>query len=490
MTLFRATSSLQLIITGFFLLALLVVIGQLAAIASVDRLARQGRTWIYDAADTMHLSQLLATDVTSLERAARQYQVFGDAPLYQVYLERHARFQEDATNLTRHPLSDVQRLRLNTLRDEEMNIFNTLSGDSPPAKVRTAVDTFAALDVLSRAILSESGAVVSQAAEQIQQTASSTKRWLIYQAIALIPAALLLAAIYSALINRPIRQIARAIRALGEGRFLQPLEVNGPRDLEDLGRQLDWLRQRLRGLEQHKVTIMRNISHELKTPLAAIREGIALLNDEVPGTLNRQQAEIARILQANSVRLHKLIDDLINFSIAQAEDPFLNDRPVQLHRLLERVIQEQTPLLTSRRLSVQSDFAEATIFGDQEKLKSIFDNLLSNAVKYSPEGGAITVKLSRLDGHALIDVCDQGPGIDSSERSKVFDAFYQGQAAAKGKIHGSGLGLSIAHAYTRLHKGKIEVMDSAAGAHLRVSLPLATAGINRVESVSVVHAAH
>lgn len=475
MTLFRATSSFQLIITGFFLLALLVIIGQLASITSVDRLARQGRSWIYDAADTLHLSQLLTTNITSLERAARQYQVVRDRGLYQVYLERRARYQQDATRLAAHPLTDAQRQRLETLRAEEAGIYDTLNAGAPAEQMAGAIEKFTALDVLSRAILAESGALVSAAAEQIQETAAETKRRLVYQALALIPAALLLAAIYSALITRPIRQIARAIRALGEGSVMQPLQVTGPRDLEDLGKQLDWLRLRLRGLEQHKVTIVRNISHELKTPLAAIREGVELLNDEIPGTLNRQQAEIARILQANSARLHKLIDDLINFSIAQSEDPFLNDRPVQLHRVLERVIEEQQPMLAARRLAMRHDLAEATVIGDQEKLKSIFDNLLSNAIKYSPPGSEITVNLSRADGKAVTDVCDQGPGIDLSERSKVFDAFYQGRAAAKGTVKGSGLGLSIAHAYTRLHKGTIEVLDGTPGAHLRVALPLAGA---------------
>lgn len=469
---YRATSSLQLILTGFFLLALLLIIGQLAAITSVDRLAGQGREWVYQAADTLHLAQVLANDTASLERAARQYQIVGDPALLDVYMERRARFLQTAQRLATYRLTDIQRQRLETIVSEESKAYSGLLSGTE-AETRRAVDKFAALDVLGRAILQESGESISQAAEQIQETASQTKWRLVYQAIALIPAALILAAIYSVLINRPIRQLARAIRVLGEGNVVESLQVAGPRDLEELGTQLDWLRLRLRGLEQHKVTILRNISHELKTPLAAIREGVELLNDEVPGTLNRQQGEIVRILQANIGRLQKLIEDLINFSVAQAEDPFLNERPVQLHRLLERVIEEQQPVLTARGLNVRRDVAEATVIGDLEKLKSIFDNLLSNAIKYSPDGGDIQVTLHRTDGKAIVDVCDQGPGIAVAERTKIFDAFYQGQPAAKGHIRGTGLGLSIAHAYVRLHKGTIEVMDSLPGARLRVALPLA-----------------
>jgi two-component system, NtrC family, sensor histidine kinase GlrK len=72
----------------------------------------------------------------------------------------------------------------------------------------------------------------------------------------------------------------------------------------------------------------------------------------------------------------------------------------------------------------------------------------------------------------VVDVRDEGPGINPNERNKVFEAFYQGQAAVKGHIRGTGLGLSIAHAYVRLHKGAIEIMDSVGGAHIRVALPL------------------
>lgn len=477
MRLYRSTSMWQFVLTGFTLLALLVIIGQVAAIIAVDQLARQSREAVYEAANSLHASQVLATDIMLLERAARQYQVTADLALYEVYVDRRNRFLQDARSLSAKPLPDLQRGRVELLLAQEAEIFRLLStGASRPAALRPAIEQFWGLSALGRAILTESSQAVGKAVEHIQRTADRTQQQLIWHAVALIPAALVLAAVYSTLINRPIRQIANAIRALGEGRVTQTMEVRGPRDLEDLGRQIDWLRMRLRGLEQHKITILRNISHELKTPLAAIREGVDLLGDEVPGMLNRQQMEIADILRQSSVRLQKLIEDLINFSIAQAEDPFLNERPVQLHRLLERVIDEQRLLAGAHRINIKREFAPATVVGDQEKIKTIFDNLLSNAIRYSPDGGEIEFRLARNSGQAVIDVRDQGPGIDPRERDKVFEAFFQGRhTSMRGAVKGSGLGLSIAHAYTRLHKGTIEVVKSSKGAHIRVALPLAGA---------------
>ena len=477
MRLYRSTSMLQFVLTGFTLLALLVVIGQVAAMIAVDQLARQSRAAIYDAADTLHASQILSTDIMLLERAARQYHVTGDRALYEVYLERRARFLQDARHFMAQPLTDLQHGRIELLVAQESEIYRSLSsGAKTPAVLRPAIEQFTALAALGRAILTESGHSVGLAVQEIQRTADRTRQQLIWYAVALIPAAVVLAVVYSMLINRPVRQVANAIRALGEGQLTQPVQVRGPYDLEELGRQIDWLRMRLRGLEQHKITILRNISHELKTPLAAIREGVDLLGDEVPGMLNRQQMEIADILRQSSVRLQKLIEDLINFSIAQSDDPFLNERPVQLHRLLERVIDEQRLMAGMHHINIRPELRPATVVGDQEKIKSIFDNLLSNAIRFSPDGGDIELRLIPDAGRAVVDVRDQGPGIDPREREKIFDAFFQGrQSASRGVVKGSGLGLSIAHAYTRLHKGTIEVVNSNRGAHIRVALPLAGA---------------
>lgn len=476
MRFYRSRSILQFILSGFFLIALLLIVGQLAAIVAVDRLARQSRQAVYDAADMLHASQMLSTDIMLMERSARQFHVVGDPALFEVYLERRGRFVQSAARVAANRLSDLQQGRVELLLTQEAEVFQMLNDAARrPETARTAVEQFWGLSALGRAILTESSQAMGAEVGRIQQIAARTQRQLIWQAVALIPAALVLAAVYSALINRPIRQLARAIRALGEGKGTTPVQITGPRDLEDLGKQLDWLRMRLRALEQHKITILRNISHELKTPLAAVREGVELLSDEVPGTLNRQQTEIAQILRSNSLRLQKLIEDLINFSIAQAEDPFLNERPVQLHRLLERLLEAQKLSVATYGITVKRELTEATVVGDQEKIESIFDNLLSNAIKYSPEGGQIDVKLGRDSGRAIVDVRDQGPGIDPRERDKVFEAFFQGRTSARGKVKGSGLGLSIAHAYVRLHKGTIEVMASNRGAHIRVALPLAGA---------------
>src|SRR3954453_18100263 len=119
----------------------------------------------------------------------------------------------------------------------------------------------------------------------------------------------------------------------------------------------------------------------------------------------------------------------------------------------------------------------AIVLGDADRIRAIVDNLVSNAVKYSPRSASISIELSVQRDFALLDVSDQGPGVHSEERARIFDSFYQGRRAAEGKIKGSGLGLAIAREYALAHGGGIEVLDRAdggRGAHFRLWLPLAT----------------
>jgi two-component system sensor histidine kinase GlrK len=296
---------------------------------------------------------------------------------------------------------------------------------------------------------------------------------LAWMALLLIASALIVAAVFTVLITRPIKQLKRAIRQLGDGELTAPIEVKGPDDLQNLGSHLEWLRERLLEFGQQKLRFMRHISHELKTPLASMREGTGLLAERVVGPLNAEQAEVARILLQNSLQLQRLIEDLINFSVAEHPPSTTTLAAVPLHRLLKRLVQDQKLAAKAKNILFDIRLSDAIVSGDAEKLRVIFDNLLSNAIKYTSLNGRIVLALTQERGHAVVDVLDTGPGIDLDEREKIFDAFYQGRAVAKGHIKGSGLGLSIAHEYVKLHGGTIEAVASAEGAHLRVVLPLA-----------------
>src|SRR5258708_31271147 len=115
--------------------------------------------------------------------------------------------------------------------------------------------------------------------------------------IGLIPTAIVLIGSFTYLISRPITQVLASIRGLGEGQFAKPIRIEGPGDMVRLGAQLDWLRERLVTLEAQKTRFLQHMSHELKTPLTALREGSDLLSSGVAGNLNAEQRQIPIILQ-------------------------------------------------------------------------------------------------------------------------------------------------------------------------------------------------
>ena len=115
---------------------------------------------------------------------------------------------------------------------------------------------------------------------------------------------------------------------------------------------------------------------------------------------------------------------------------------------------------------------ETAILGDEEKLRVIMDNLLSNAIKFSPEGGAIEIRLERDDKVLLLDVIDSGLGISEEDKGRVFDEFFQGEQVPGSHIKGTGLGLAITREHVVAHGGSIELLDDVTdGAHFRVTLP-------------------
>src|SRR5437764_372318 len=193
-------------------------------------------------------------------------------------------------------------------------------------------------------------------------------------------------------IARPIVAIDNAIRQLGGADFSRPIAVRGPEDLRYLGRRLDWLRRRLEEFETQKNRFLRHISHELKTPLTALREGAELLHDKVAGPLAPMQTQVVSIMRDNSVKLQRLIEELLDFQRALHAAASLEVRLVELDELVHDAARPHELAAQAKGLRLTIEAQKATLEADPQKLRSIVDNLISNAVKFTPPGGAISVR--------------------------------------------------------------------------------------------------
>ena len=478
MKIYYPKSFLQLILMGFVLVSLPLFFAFLNAALYVDRLANQSQKAVYQAVQATQGSRILVEQLTQMERTVRQFIILGDQSLLEDYAKSHQNFRETVMELARLPLDDEQRKELDEMVEREQKLFVSLQKNPlGPGNSKSMVLEYVLLSDLAQAILAQSNLLIDREVNVLQQTASDAQRILLWQVLASVPIAVLLAVGFTILIARPIRQLDSAIRRLGSEQFSSAIEVRGPQDLENLGQRLDWLRTRLIELEQQKTRFLRHVSHELKTPLTVIREGSELLSDEVGGKLTEQQREIADILRSNSIQLQTLIEGLLSYHTSKFRNTALDLKPVNLKTIIDKVVADQKLALVAKGLELKTCCCETAILGDEGKLIVTVDNLLSNAIKFSPEGGAIEIRLERDDKVLLLDVIDNGPGITEEDKSRVFDEFFQGKQAPGNHIRGTGLGLAITREHVVAHGGSIEILDDVSGgAHFRITLPCRRAG--------------
>ena len=466
-------SFLKLILVGFLLAALPLIFALIYSAVSIDRLANQSRETVYQAEQIAHGSRVLVNEVAAMERSVRLSLILGDASLLDGYFQAHTKFENTAENLATLSLSADQKLLLNSLHASEITIFQQVTGArQSPKELNKWVGDFVPLLDAARNFLAQGFVPIEREVNAMQKMAGRARQIVIWQLLALIPFAVLLALGFSVLIARPIRQIDEAIRHMGQGELSKTITVEGPQDLRRLGGRLDWMRRRLLELEEQKIRFLRHISHELKTPLTSIREGADLLVEGVIGELNPEQKHVAKILLGNSVQLQVHIEDLLNYSALQTEKSILVGHRVELRRILDKVLQDQHLAIRNKGLQVDLACPDLTIECDEQKIRIIVDNILSNAVKFSPLNGRIKIRASQVNEHIQLDMIDAGPGVAPIDRDKIFDAFYQGLRTPQGHIKGTGLGLSIAREYALEHGGIIELVEQAgSGAHFRLTLP-------------------
>src|SRR4030081_691310 len=274
-------------------------------------------------------------------------------------------------------------------------------------------------------------------------------------------------------VGRPLRQLDRAISELGQGTFPNQSGAAGPHDLERLGGQLEWLRQRLLELAHERNRFLRHMSHELKTPLANIREGTELLMDGAVGELDSNQREVAGILRENGIKLQRMIENLLSFSAWQTSSVGLDSSEFRLRPLVKEVLENHQLTLLSQRVRLDVRVEDVTLVADRGKIRLILENLVSNAVKYSPKGGTIHLRARAAGTQLVLDVADSGPGIPPEERHPVFDAFYTGRAAKSTVVKGTGIGLSVVLEFVAAHGGSVQIVDGEfPGAHFRITMPI------------------
>jgi protein-histidine pros-kinase len=244
---------------------------------------------------------------------------------------------------------------------------------------------------------------------------------------------------------------------------------------EERARLLEAERAAQRELERHKDEFLSNVSHDLRTPLTAIKASIGVvLANEVPGIPEPLHRMFVNIDLAAD-RMAKLVGDLLELARLQTGRVQLRREPCDLHVLAQRVARAIEPLAQARgqRVEVDLTLEPLILHGDAERIERALLNLLSNAHKYGRDGGRITLRLQRRAGEAVFAVGDDGPGIPVADQARIFDRFYRSETITPLRNEGAGLGLPIARAMVELHGGRIWVDSTPGeGATFWIALPL------------------
>ena len=472
-------SFVALLLIGFVIVSLPLVAGLISNAFSIERLAGQSQKVIYDATLATQNARQLSALTFSMERAARFYAAAGDRDMVDSYKKSRVMFKSLLLQFMALSLDPDLRASAETVKASENAVYSSLiTREVSPQFAKQLENDFAELSSQVRMLSGLADQLIEREVNALQISAAKSTGQVFWQIVAIVPVVLLMIAGFTYLLSRPIRDLDQAIHRLGEGKLARRIRVSGPRDIEKLGDQLDWLRQRLITLEDQKTRFFQHVSHELKTPLTALREGSELLSDEVVGKLTAEQREVAQILKQNSLTLEKLIQDLLTYSQSQSAERIgkktaLELQPLQLKDLIDEVVDTQKIASLAKGITIERECDKTTMQGDSAKLRVVIDNLLSNAIKYAPVGGTVLIRLGKHRDNAIIEVLDNGPGIADEDRDKIFDPFYRSKSALVSGTKGTGLGLAIVRDYVELHRGSVSAI-AATGARFRVILPKRT----------------
>jgi two-component system, NtrC family, sensor histidine kinase GlrK len=299
------------------------------------------------------------------------------------------------------------------------------------------------------------GTVMSESRDRTAQAEAVLQELLLVS----ILLTLVLAAVASYSILHPLGRVQQHIRLIGQGQFDSSMEAAVPRELRELVETVNWMGHRLKELDDLKAEFFSQISHELRAPLASLREGIQLLLDQVAGPVTAQQREALVIMQESSQRLIQQISTLLDLSKMEAGMMEYRIAPADLKRLADGSVNKVRWLAESKRVPVLIHAPDSRVWVpmDAARIEQVLDNLLSNALKFSPKGATVHVSIEPdpAAGGIRVAVKDAGPGIAPEDLPHIFNRFYQGRRQGTQTVAGSGVGLALAKKIVEAHQGRI-----------------------------------
>jgi two-component system OmpR family sensor kinase len=348
----------------------------------------------------------------------------------------------------------------------------------PELPARLPSGNFTAGDFRVRAQATAGGALVLAA--PLDEVQGTLRRLALIMAVVsgLVVAAIVAAALWLVRLGlRPLSEIEGTAAAIAAGEYSRRIEEASPRtEVGRLGRSLNAMLAQIEAAfsaraasERRLRRFLADASHELRTPLSAVQAYAELFDRGArsrPDDLERAMAGISR----ESRRMGSLIDELLLLARLDEGRP-LERAPVDLAAVAREAVEAARALEPERPLALDAA-ASAEVTGDRDRLRQVVDNLLANVRAHTPAATAASVRVARENGHVVLDVADQGPGLDDEQAARAFERFYRADPARARDRGGSGLGLAIVAAIAEASGGRASVESAPGeGARFRVELP-------------------
>jgi signal transduction histidine kinase len=216
---------------------------------------------------------------------------------------------------------------------------------------------------------------------------------------------------------------------------------------------------RLTELNQLKSNFISNISHELRTPLTHIKGYLDILSDQSLGSLTPPQQDALEVLKRAETRLEKLIDDLIQFSLASKGELAIQWHNIDMRKTIDAVVVQSMHKAKGKQISLTREIQAnlPCVKGDEEKISWVVNQLIDNAIKFTPEGGSVTVNALSDGKIVAISVKDNGIGIPPERIDEIFEPFHQLDSSVTRKYAGTGLGLTMVKRILDSHGSRIRI---------------------------------
>jgi signal transduction histidine kinase len=274
-------------------------------------------------------------------------------------------------------------------------------------------------------------------------------------------------------IARPIRRVAEATRALAAGQSQEPLPTEGTTELAALAEAFNQMTEQLAASREAERNFLLSVSHELKTPLTAIRgysEGLA------DGAF--EPGEASRVISLEAGRLERLVRDLLDLARMNRSEFSVRREPVDLAQIAREAVRRHEASARDFDVALLAEGEETWVEADSDRVLQVASNLVENALRETPAGGSVTVR-AELPGRLV--VADTGPGIPPEDVPRAFERFYLYDKIGKDRPVGSGLGLAIVRQLVTAMRGAVAVESGPAGTTFAVTLPPQLRGVDELE---------